>query len=535
MRPALPEIRVPQSAWRPLRHQTFAILWTATVVSNVGGWMYAAASAWLMTTLDGDPLMVSLVQVATTLPMFLIALPAGALSDIVDRRHFLIAAEVFITVTSTTLALLIWLELITPARLLLLTFLIEAGAAATAPPWQSIVPELVPREDLSEAVALDGVGVNVSRAVGPAVGGILISSIGIATPFWVNAVANLGTIGSLWWWRPTRVRGSHLPAEHFVPALRVGMRHVRHNSSLVATLVRAVGFVTFASCYWALLPLVARVQLGGGASLYGILLGALGASAIASAFMLPRMRSKLGAHHLVVIASICTAFALALFAVAHDAITALAASVIAGACWLVVLSTLNVSAQFALPEWVRGRGIAAYVTIFFGAMALGSAVWGEIARLVGVPAALFIAAAGQLLTIPVTLRWKLQSDTGSDLRPSMHWPMPVASGDVAMDQGPARVLIEYRVRPENRSALLQVLNDLSHERGRDGAYGWGLFADVADRNRIVETFLSDSWLEHLRQHERVTNADRRLEQRIAALVLQPPKIVHLMGLAGRPG
>jgi hypothetical protein len=195
---------------------------------------------------------------------------------------------------------------------------------------------------------------------------------------------------------------------------------------------------------------------------------------------------------------------------------------------------LNVSAQFALPEWVRGRGIAALVTIFFGAIALGSAVWGEIARLVGVPATLFIAAVGQLLAIPATWRWTLQTRADIDLTPSMHWATPVPSTDSAVDRGPARVLIEYRVLPENRCALLQVLNDLSHERGRDGAYGWGLFEDVADRNRIVETFLSDSWLEHLRQHERVTNADRMLEQRIAGLVQQAPKIVHLTGLAGRP-
>jgi len=521
-----------QSAWRPFRHRTFAILWTATVVSNVGGWMYTAASAWLMTMLDADPLLVSLVQVATTLPMFLFALPAGALADIVDRRRFLISAELFITVTSTTLAVLVWLELITPATLLLLTFLIEAGAAATAPPWQSIVPQLVPRADLSEAVALNGVGVNVSRAVGPALGAVLISTIGIGAPFWLNAVSNLGTIGSLWWWRPPRTRRSQLPPEHFSNALRAGIRHVRHNPSLVATLVRAVGFFMFASCYWALLPLVARVQIGGGASVYGALLASIGASAIASAIVLPQLRSKLGVNRLVAVGSIGTAGALCLFAIARDVPTALAGSLLAGLCWLVVLSSLNVSAQFALPEWVRGRGLAAYVTISFGGLALGSALWGEIARLIGVPAALLLAAAGQLLAIPLTWRWKLQSGADLDLTPSMHWPMPVATANVGIDQGPVLVMVEYRVAQANRAALLRALEDLSHERWRDGGYGWTVFEDVVDSNRIVETFYSDSWLEHLRQHERVTNADRHLQEKVAGLLQRPPQIVHLMRLSG---
>ena len=276
---AAPQAQVAHSPWSPFRHAAFTVIWITTLVSNVGSWMYSSASAWLMTNLDADPLMVSLVQVAATLPMFLFALPAGALADIVDKRRYLIGAETFIAIVSILFAALIWLRLINPWTLLLFTFLIEAGSAATSPAWQSVVPQLVPKPELPAAIAMNSVGINVSRALGPALGGILTAAFGIAAPFWVNGVSNLGVIGALGRWRSAGRRDSHLPAERFASALRTGVRHSRNNRHLRATLARAIGFCLFASCYWALLPLVARQQVGGGATFYGILLGAIGASA----------------------------------------------------------------------------------------------------------------------------------------------------------------------------------------------------------------------------------------------------------------
>jgi len=516
------------SAFSAFRHRAFTVLWTATVVSNLGGWMYSAASAWLMTTLDPNPVAVSLVQVATSLPTFLFALLAGALADIVDKRRLLIVVESFITVSSTALAALVWLDLVTPGRLLFLTFLVETGAALTAPAWQSIVPQLVPRQDLPEAVAANSVGVNVSRAVGPALGGVITVAWGIAAPFWANAGSNLGSIGGLLWWRAPQTGQRRLPTERVVSALQTGIRYARHSRHLRATLWRAVAFFLFASAYWALLPLVARDRIAAGPKLYGILLGVIGASAIAGAFALPRLKKELGPDRLVAAGTIGTAGALLLFGLARNPGTAMAASVLAGISWIAVLSSLNVSAQFALPEWVRGRGLAMYMTVFFGATTLGSAIWGEVASMAGLPAAHFVAAAGALLAIPLTWRWKLQTAQGMDLTPSMSWPAPIVTGHVGNDQGPVMVTVEYRISPKDREAFLTALERLSHERRRDGAYAWGIFEDIADRSRFLETFFVESWLEHLRQHERVTNADRMLQDHIHRLVQGTPKITHLI-------
>jgi predicted MFS family arabinose efflux permease len=517
------------SPWSPFRHTAFTVLWAATVVANIGTWMYNAGSAWLMTTLNADPFIVSLVQVATSLPMFLFALPAGALADIVDKRRFLIAVEGVTTVLSAVIAAFVWLDLVTPAILLLFTFLLGAGAALTAPPWQSVVPQLVPKRDLTPAVAANSVGINISRAVGPAFAGIIIAAFGIAAPFWLNAVSNLGIIGALLWWRSPQNATTQLPAERFFSAIRTGFRYARHNRHLRATLARAVAFFLFASAYWALLPLVARNQISGGPELYGILLGAIGAGAVGGAFALPWFNRRLGPDRLVAIGTFGTAVTLVLFGFAREPAIALVASIIAGVSWIAVLASLNVSAQVALPDWVRGRGLAMFVTVFFGTITGGSAMWGQVASTLSLPDAHFIAAAGALVAIPITWRWKLQTGTAIDLTPSMHWPTPVIALEVEPDRGPVLVTVEYRIDPYNREAFLRALEKLAHERRRDGAYAWGVFEDAGDEGRFLETFLVESWLEHLRQHERVTNADRILQIAVHRYHLEgTPKVTHFI-------
>jgi hypothetical protein len=377
-------------------------------------------------------------------------------------------------------------------------------------------------------VAANSVGVNISRAIGPALSGVITAGIGIAAPFWLDAVSNLGTIGALAWWRPPKATTSRLPAERFASAIRTGVRYARNNPPLRATLFRAVTFFLFASAYWALLPLVARTQLAGGAELYGILLGAIGLGAIGGAFALPRVKAKLGPDRLVAAGTVSTAIALILFGVAHDAATALAASVIAGASWIATLSSLNVSAQLALPEWVRGRGLAIYVTVLFGAMTLGSVAWGAIAGAAGLPVAHFLAALGALLAIPLTWHFKLQTGAGLDLTPSMAWPAPIVAGDLEERAGPVMIAVEYIVAVKDRDAFLAALERVALERRRDGAYAWGVFEDAAEAGRFVETFLVESWLEHLRQHERVTKADSMLQKRVQRFLLSPSKVTHLV-------
>jgi MFS family permease len=299
-------------------------------------------------------------------------------------------------------------------------------------------------------------------------------------------------------------------------------------------LIRAAAFFLFASAYWALLPLVARTQIAGGPDLYGYLLGAIGAAAVGAALALPWLKAKLGPDRLVAVGTVGTALAMVLFAFARNSATALAGSVVAGASWIAVLASLNVSAQVALPDWVRGRGLAIFVTGFFGCLTLGSAIWGKVAGMIGLPAAHLIAAVGALAAVPLTWRWKLQTGAGLDLTPSMHWPTPVLAQGVEPDRGPVLVTIEYKIDPKNREPFLAALEKLASERRRDGAYAWGVFEDAAEEGRMVETFLVESWLEHLRQHERVTNADRMLQETVHRFQVEgTPKITHL--IAAEPG
>jgi hypothetical protein len=311
--------------------------------------------------------------------------------------------------------------------------------------------------------------------------------------------------------------------------MRAGIRYVRYNTHLSATLIRTTGFFVFASAYWALLPLVARSRIAGGAELYGILLGAIGASAVGGAFILRRLKAKLGADRLVRAATLATAAATVLFALAREPWTAVAASLIAGASWIAAVSSLNVSAQVALPDWVRGRGLAMYVTVMFGALTIGSAIWGGLASLTGVPAALLLAAAGGMVVIPLTWRWKLQTGADVDFSPSMQWPEPVTLHAIEPDRGPVLVTIEYHIDPKNREPFLHAIGRNARERLRDGAYDWGIYEDTAKEGRFLETFLSDSWLDHMRQHQRVTKADDAVERAVRRFQIgDAPRTTHMI-------
>ncbi len=519
------------SAGAPFKYRAFTVIWTATVVSNVGGWMYAAAAGWLMTDLTTNPLLVSLVQVANTLPLFMFALPAGALTDIVDRRKLLIAGEAANTIVPAIFAAMVWTNHVSPVSLLLFMFLIGVFGTLTAPGWQAITPELVPKSALSVAISWNSVGVNVSRAIGPALAGAMIGPLGIAAPFVVDAVSNLGVNAAIVWWREPKKAASPLPVERFSSALRLGFRYARNNPPLRSTLARCVAFFLFASSYWALLPLVARNQIHGGPQIYGILLGAIGLGAIGGSFAMPSLKERFGPDRLVAAASVGTAIALVLFGIAREPLVAVAACLIAGVAWIVAIAMLNVSAQVALPDWVRGRGLSIYMTVMFGALTLGSAVWGEVAGVAGLPLAHFASAAGMLLAIPLSWRWKLQRGAKFDLTPSMSWPAPVVSDgvDVNASDGPVLVTVEYLLASEeNRELFFSKLDWLRRERLRDGAFTWGIFEDTAQRGRFLETFKVDSWEEHLRQHERVTHADDAVQQDVRALVSAEPIVTHFI-------
>ena len=519
-----------RSAWTPFRDRAFTVLWIATVVSNVGVWMQNAAAGWLMTGLTADPFLVSLVQVATSVPMFLFALPAGALSDIVDRRRLLIAMQVVAAVLVAAFGFLVHAGRVTPGVLLAFVAMAGTAAALIMPAWQTIVPQLVPRTRLQPAVALNSVGLNISRAIGPALAGLVITVWGLASPFWVNAATTTGVIAALIWWHPKEdAAAGRLPPERFYRAISTGLRHARYNTDLRATLIRAAGFFVMASAYWALLPLVARYQIAGGPALYGLLLGAIGAGAVCAAFVLPLLKRYLGPDRLVAAAVIGTAAAMILFGLARQPPVALVASVLAGISWISALATLNVSAQVALPDWVRGRGLSIFVAAMFGSLTVGSALWGKVALWAGLSAAHFIAATAALVTIPLLWKWKLQTGAALDLTPSMHWPEPVLAHEVEQDRGPVLVTVEYLIRPEDRTTFLVALSKLGDERRRDGAFDWWIFEDVAKPGRFVETFMLDSWIEHMRQHARVSNTDRELQERVRDFHIQgTPQVTHFV-------
>jgi MFS family permease len=528
---AAPE-RAP-SQWSAFAHAAFTVIWLASVFSNVGTAMFDTASGWLITSLNANPLAVSLVQVAVSLPLFLFTLPAGALADVIDSRRLLIGVEVAIIFISVIFAALVSLNLVNSTALLLTTFLLGAGGALTSPAWAAIIPQLVPRRDLDSATSANSIGFNLSRAVGPALGGLIIAVVGLGAPFWIFAISNVGIVASLLWWKPPPKATDGLPAERLISAVRTGIRYAMNNEYLGATLFRALAFFPFATAYWALLPLVARAQMTGGPENYGLLLGALGVGAIGGSFVLNRLKEMLGPDRLVAWSTVVTAVALFLFGIAHGVVIAVFACLIAGATWTLVLSVLYVSAQVALPDWVRGRGLAIFLTVIFGATTVGSAVWGQLAAMAGLAVAHFIAAVVVVAAIPLTWHWKLQTGATVDMTPSMHWRAPAGLQKIENNRGPVLMTLDYNVDPANREAFLHSLDALRHERKRDGAFAWGCFEDLNATGRFVETFLIESWLEVLHARERVTNADKMIEEQVFKLLANEPKLT-IMIAAERP-
>ncbi|MGV1753505.1 MFS transporter [Agrobacterium sp. CG674] len=521
-------------SFAPLRQPVFAVLWAATVLGNTGSFMRDVASSWLMTDLSAAPAAVALVQAAGTLPIFLLAIPAGVLSDILDRRKFLIAIQLLLASVSISLMTLSYFGMLSVSALIGLTFLGGIGAALMGPTWQAIVPELVPREDVKGAVALNSLGINIARSIGPAAGGLLLAAFGAAVTYGADVASYILVIAALIWW-PRAKNADDALSENFLGAFRAGLRYTRASKPLHVVLLRAAIFFAFASAVWALLPLVARQLLGGDASFYGLLLGSVGAGAIGGALVMPKLRERFDADALLLGSAIVTALVMGALSFAPPQWLAIIILLFLGASWITALTTLNGAAQAVLPNWVRGRGLAVYLTVFNGAMTAGSLGWGAVGEAVGVPATLLIGAAGLLVAGFIMHRVKLPAGD-ADLVSSNHWPEPLVAEPVAHDRGPVLILIDYHVEKHNRTKFLHALDDMSAERRRDGAYGWGVTEDSADPEKITEWFMVESWAEHLRQHKRVSNADADMQSKVIAFHTGPDKPVvrHLLTI-NKPG
>ncbi|MFC0712206.1 MFS transporter [Azorhizophilus paspali] len=509
------------SPWSPLRQTTFRWLWLASIASNIGTWMHEVGAGWLMTSLSASPLNVALVQVAGSLPMFFLALPAGALADIVDKRRYLLGVQLWMAVVATLLAALTLLGLTSVWLLLTLTLCMGGGTALMMPAWSATTPELVGKDELPAAVTLSSVGVNLARAVGPAIAGVLVSLVGPWLTFAVNAVSFFAVIAVLLAWR-RETEPAVLPAERLFGALRAGWRYSRSSRPLQAVLARALAFFLGASAGMSLLPLIVRGELQGSATDFGLLLGCVGIGAVLGAAFLPRLREQLGSDCLVLLASLLYALVLIALALLRDLYLLVPVMLLSGAAWIAVLSSLQVAAQTAVPSWVRARALAVYILVFFGSMAAGGTLWGLVASRASIPFALLCAAALLALGLLAALRFHLPVTEAEDLAPSLHWPAPILAEGLDRERRPVVVTLEYDIDPQKAVAFQQAMEEVRGMRRRNGAISWCLVQDSENPRQWLEFFIDESWLEHLRHHQRVTRGELKIEA--AARHFQTPDI-----------
>ena len=515
-----PGIESPPSGFQPLKSPLFRNLWIASTVSNIGGWMQDTAGTWLMTVLTPSPLLIALMQTAASLPVVLLGLLAGATADIFDRRWLLLFWQAWMLAAVALLSLLTFANIISPWVLLSLTFLLAIGTAMNSPAWQAIVPELVPRDELPEAVALNSAGFNLARALGPAMGGIAVAAFthadtGAAWTFLLNSLSFVGVVYVLYQWKRRPLFKSALPAERIYGSMRSGLRYIQYSPLLKRALARAFIFTIFVSAVWSLLAVVAARDLHQGALGYGILNGSMGLGAVVGATMLPHVRRRLSADAIIAISSGVFVMTLIVLAYVHYALAVIAMLLCAGFCWTSTMSTLNLAIQLSSPSWVQARALGIYQMIFSGGMALGSVIWGLIAEHLSTPLSLAIAAGGLLVTLPLSnrlhvLRGELPdfTPTGNPLR------LPQAVIEPEMHDGPVRILIDYCVEADEYNEFVHAIHKLRDIRMRDGAMRWGVFQDINDPTRITETFIMESWIDYLRQRERFTAADRAIRDHV---------------------
>jgi MFS family permease len=508
------------AALAPLRHSLFRMLWSANVVVSLGVWMQNTGAGWLMTTLAPNPFAVSMVQAATILPVCLLALPAGALADIVNKRRLILGTQSWMLAAAATLALLTYGGLTGTLSLLALTFAIGIGTAMNSPAWGSVMAEVVPRQDLVQAIALNGVGFNLARAVGPAIAGVLVVVGGPALAFALNAVSYTAVIVALLTWH-RRDRRSVLPREHMIGAMRAGIRFMRHTPVMRAAMFRSAAYFGPASAPWALLPLVVRQQLELGAGVYGLLLGLMGVGGVTAGMLLPQVRTILSRGNTVFVATLFCCAGMTVLALSRNWLPAAAAMLIFGVGWVAASSVSQGAAQLSAPAWVRSRALALYQLASNGAIVAGTFFWGWLATRVGLSTTL-LAAAATALALSVIAR-SFNIDAEPAVAPARA-PEPAPPEDVAPEllsvvsgaRGRVRESQQYRIDPARQEEFLAVMAEVRNVRGRCGAIAWQLFEDVAHPGGWLEAWSVESWTDHLREASRLSGADRNTLARALA-------------------
>ncbi|HEY4830383.1 MAG TPA: MFS transporter [Solirubrobacteraceae bacterium] len=493
-----------QSGWSPLRYQAFRRWWVAQLTSNVGSWMQTVAAQWLMTSLTTSAVLVGAIQ-ATNLPVLLLAVPAGVLGDLVDRKRLVLVGQLVMLIAAAVLGGLAAASLVTPLALLLLLCGIGVGQGLTGPTSTTLTPELVPPAERSEAIALGSVNQNLARAVGPAIGGVLLAATSAAVVFFANALSFVAVLIAVAL-TAVPVRTSSLPREQLRSATRAGGRFVLNSPALIAIMIRAAAFSFFASGIWALLPLVALRTLGLGSGGYGALLGCVGIGALLGATFAPAIRGALSPRALIAVCAVAIALTSAVLAVSHVVVFAGAALVLAGTGWIIALGSLNASFQSTLPSWVKARGMAYYLIAFQGASGIGALVLGAVTQETSLRTGLFVVTAGLVVGAVVTWRLRLPRPGEIDVMMAEAMPLP----DVEPTSGPIMVVVSYPVAPGSESAFLAKADRLRHFRRRTGGIDWRLWVDGSSPTRFVESYLVGSWEEHERQHARATQHDQQL-------------------------
>ncbi|WP_076070746.1 MFS transporter [Sphingomonas montana] len=500
----------------PFRYPVFRNVWIANLLSRFGGLIQSVGASWLMVSLGASATLISLVQTSTTLPIMLFSLLAGALADTFDRRRLMLIAQLFMLVVSLMLSLAAWFDMLTPGLLLAFTFLIGTGAALNGPAWQASVGDMVPRDDLPSAVALNSMGFNVARSTGPAVGGLIVAAFGAAAAFAVNAVSYLGLLFVLARWRPPRAR-ARLQRETLGHAMAAGIRYVALSPAILTVLMRSVIFGLGASAIPALMPLVARDLVGGGPLTFGLLLGAFGVGAVVGAYFSGGLRQRLSTESFVRLALLALAAASGITAFSNIVVLTMAALFVGGAGWVLALSTFNVTVQMASPRWVVGRTLALYQMSAFGGMAVGSWLWGGVTEHAGLATALLVSAGVSLGCLAMGLLLPLPTAQKLDLEPLGRWKEPRLAMPIEGRSGPVVTTIEYRIDDDKLREFLQLMVERRRIRRRDGARHWSLLRDLEQPDIWVERYDTATWTETVRHNERATKADAEIGERLRAL------------------
>lgn len=523
----------PATPVSPLRNPLFRALWLANVASGIGSAMHDTAAVWTMTTLTTSATLVTLMQSMSSLPLFLLALPAGALADIVDRRRVMVIAQLLSALVTLLLAFVAWRGGLNPPVLLAITFLLGTGMAFTLPAWQAMIPGIVPREALPGAMALGGAGINIARSVGPIAGGLLVAAVGPALVFALNALSFAGLIVVL-----VRARQVEPPrsrqTEQMLGAMVAALRYTRHSPAIHAVLIRNASLVFFGVAPVALLPLLVRSR-GLAATDFGLLMGAYGAGGVVAAFVaLPKLRQWLSLDRLLFGAGLMLALTVGLLSRPAGQPVMAALLFVAGAAWLTSMASFSAAAQGVFPNWARARSSAVLVLVVQAAFAFGAMTWGAVTSRANPELALQVASGGLLASLVLIKAFPLNAYLQLNLSPSAHWAPHQLAFEPAPADGPVLVTVDYQIEPASAEAFRRAANSLRTIRLRDGAFRWSLFQDLDDPARFREAFLVGTWSEHERQHERATVADREVEARVIAFHVgsAPPKVSHFLMRSG---